>query len=112
MTFALNVARKPHESGTCATYAEGVGKCEPMVASTLGSGHNQTLHSERVSLQIEHFQCFCRWFVYVPGLKQPWAGICQRLRRTCTHQTATLPLPKNSRLLNLHHAQRVRSSTA
>jgi hypothetical protein len=68
-----------------AYYAEGVGELEPRVASTLGSNKFERFNAEGVGhgglTSPESFQSLTVYRDLIPGLKQPWATISERLRR-------------------------------
>ena len=73
----------PSEGGDAVwKNAEGVGKFQPRVASTLGNEKQQRINAESVRpvvLTPSEFETFGT--PLLPGLKQPWAEISQRFRR-------------------------------
>src|SRR5690349_7780714 len=71
--------------------SEGVRKFQPRVVSTLGKNQNQETNAAGVGDAASIRQRFQRLRVKeipIPGLKQPWAGIRERLRRTCLDAAA------------------------
>ncbi len=69
-------------------YAESVRKLEPRVASTLGLGAAQRIVTPKVFAEVRttaDSRTLSELDVIekaeVPGLKQPWATICERLQR-------------------------------
>src|SRR5688572_3340227 len=53
----------------------------PRVVSTLGYQHSRSTNAESVRLYSNPFRVHNKTYHFVPGLKQPWAGIGERLRR-------------------------------
>jgi hypothetical protein len=91
--------------GKLRFYAEGVRQFQLRVAATLGTKAIERCNTEGVGEFTEElrelFQSYLAIENLIPGLKQPWAGIGERLRRKNRFCPANLTMTLSKRWLIL-----------